>query len=86
MEKSATNVLLQLIDCIESLKNEVKRKMHAVQRAVLYQSHTEINSQEENLGFASSRGSAREIPTVQIHRCSVAYAFITEAARMHCRP
>jgi len=29
MEKSATNVLLQLIDCIELMKNEVKKKMHA---------------------------------------------------------
>jgi hypothetical protein len=49
MEKSATNVLLQLIDCIESLKNEVKRKMHAMKRAMLYQSHTLINSQEKNI-------------------------------------
>jgi len=30
MEKSATNVLLQLIDCIELMKNEVKKKMNAV--------------------------------------------------------
>jgi len=30
MEKSATHVLLQLIDCIESLKNEVKKKMNAM--------------------------------------------------------
>jgi hypothetical protein len=68
------------------LKNEVKRKMHAVRRAVLHQSHTEINSQEENSSFASSRGSAREVPTVQIHRCGVAHAFITEVARINCRP
>jgi nucleoside recognition membrane protein YjiH len=40
MEKSATNVLLQLIDCIESLKNEVKKKMIVSSHAVLYQSHT----------------------------------------------
>jgi hypothetical protein len=39
MEKSATNVLLQLIDCIESMKNEVKKKMHMMERAMLYQSH-----------------------------------------------
>jgi hypothetical protein len=30
MEKSATNVLLQLIDCIELMKNEVKKKMNAM--------------------------------------------------------
>jgi hypothetical protein len=30
MEKSATNVLLQLFDCIELMKNEVKKKIHAV--------------------------------------------------------
>jgi len=30
MEKSATNDLLQLIDCIELMKNEVKKKMNAV--------------------------------------------------------
>jgi hypothetical protein len=36
MEKSATNVLLQLIDCIELMKNEVKEKMHGVERAALY--------------------------------------------------
>jgi hypothetical protein len=29
MEKSATHLLLQLIDCIESMKNEVKEKMNA---------------------------------------------------------
>jgi hypothetical protein len=50
MEKSATSVLLQLIDCIESLKNEVKKKMNVTKRAMLYQSHTRSNSQEENVG------------------------------------
>jgi hypothetical protein len=52
MEKSATDVLLQLIDCIESLKNEVKRKMNTRQRAMLYQSHTRNNSQEKNHSIA----------------------------------
>ena len=80
MEKSATNVLLQLIDCIESLKNEVKRKMNVVWRVVLYQSHTEINSQEENSGFASSKASAREIFTVPIPQCFVARVFIMGSA------
>ena len=57
MEKSATNVLLQLIDCIESLKNEVKRKMHGMKRAVLYQSHSRINSQEKNIVRSRHRGN-----------------------------
>jgi hypothetical protein len=48
MEKSATNVLLQLIDCIELIKNEVKKKMHVISRVVQNQSHTTIHSQEEN--------------------------------------
>jgi len=30
MEKSATDVLLQLFDCIELMKNEVKKKMNAM--------------------------------------------------------
>jgi hypothetical protein len=30
MDKSATNALLQLIDCIELMKNEVKKKMYEV--------------------------------------------------------
>jgi hypothetical protein len=30
MDKSATNVLLQLFDCIELMKNEVKKKMNEV--------------------------------------------------------
>jgi hypothetical protein len=30
MDKSATNVLLQLFDCIELMKNEVKKKMKKV--------------------------------------------------------
>jgi len=48
MEKSATNVLLQLIDCIELIKNEVKKKMHVISRVAQNQSHTTIHSQEEN--------------------------------------
>jgi hypothetical protein len=48
MEISATIVLLQLIDCIESMKNEVKKKMNMMERALLYQSHTRNNSQEQN--------------------------------------
>jgi hypothetical protein len=59
MEKSATSVLLQLIDCIESLKNEVKKKMNVMKRAMLYQSHTRRNSQEENAGWISGEEQTR---------------------------
>jgi hypothetical protein len=34
--KICNDVLLQLIDCIESMKNEVKRKMHRGKLAMLY--------------------------------------------------
>jgi hypothetical protein len=60
MEKSATNVLLQLIDCIELMKNEVKKKMNAVRRVMLYQSHIQINSQEKNIKIVAAKVIERE--------------------------
>jgi hypothetical protein len=61
MEKSATHILLQLIDCIESLKNEVKKKMNVVKRAMLYQSHTSKNSQQKNFNSSPNNKLARAI-------------------------
>jgi hypothetical protein len=61
MEKSATHVLLQLIDCIESLKNEVKKKMNVVKRVMLYQSHTDKNCQQKISPHLSRDSGARAI-------------------------
>jgi hypothetical protein len=49
MEKVCNDVLLQLIDCIESMKNEVKKKMHAVKRALLYQSHSTMQEVKKKI-------------------------------------
>jgi len=62
MEKSRNDVLLQLLDCIESMKNEVKKKMHVDSRAMLYQSHRCGECQEEKFFSASSKCVSREFP------------------------
>jgi glycyl-tRNA synthetase (class II) len=75
MEISATSVLLQLIDCIESMKNEVKKKMNAMKRAMLYQSHTKINSQEQN------SIDAKKIPRVIEQTIDLSSVFLLSISR-----
>jgi len=52
--KFCNDALLQLIDCIESMKNEVKKKMHEVQRAMLYQSHTAMREVKKNFLYGDN--------------------------------
>jgi hypothetical protein len=40
--KIYNDVLLQLFDCIELMKNEVKKKMNAMERVMVYQSHRKL--------------------------------------------
>ncbi|HVI07791.1 MAG TPA: hypothetical protein VND65_05805 [Candidatus Binatia bacterium] len=66
------DVQLQLIDCIESLKIEVKKKMHVLRRAMLYQSHRKRKNARRKFArrsakcISAARGSAPLAVSAQI--------------------
>jgi hypothetical protein len=61
------------------MKNEVKKKMHIEWPAMLYQSHSEIDSQEKNINRTGSKVSQAKITTPRRKAQPLARIFILAA-------